>query len=319
MGRTSYRSYKSYKSYRSYPGLSPRPLLNYTFPCASSWSTMSCRLVRGKPRATPPTRAAPREERVRAAFGKLPVGSPRHAGRALAVRRRALPLADRLHDRGARSRITLQSVTHPDDAKNERPLMKRLVSRRARPVPHREAAHGAKRPLRGRASPHRARERHPDLRGRRAAAVDRRSSARAWRSSAPTAWRDHRLERRRARRSSVTRRAEIVGKNRRVLYRDADGWSGKSTGVMRRAAANGWRWTTGACARTGTHFWVRCAHRAVRAWRRQGLRRDDHGAAPIVERLRPSSNARNELEKRGAPRSRCARRSRTWPAAPKRR
>jgi PAS domain S-box-containing protein len=52
-------------------------------------------------------------------------------------------------------------------------------------------------------------------------------------------------------------RDEIVGKNRRVLYRDADSWTGRSTSVMKNVAEGGrmesedWRVT-----RDGKHIWV---------------------------------------------------------------
>jgi len=55
------------------------------------------------------------------------------------------------------------------------------------------------------------------------------------------------------------RRAQIVGKNRRQLYRDADMWGGKPTGTLVSAMAerlemNDWR-----VRADGTPIWVRCA------------------------------------------------------------
>lgn len=54
------------------------------------------------------------------------------------------------------------------------------------------------------------------------------------------------------------RREEIVGKNRRVLYRDPDSWEGKSTSVLKQVADAGrleledWRVT-----KDGRHMWVK--------------------------------------------------------------
>lgn len=56
------------------------------------------------------------------------------------------------------------------------------------------------------------------------------------------------------------RREEVIGKNRRILYRDADGWEGKPTSQLNTVAESGrlefedWR-----VQRDGAHVWVKCA------------------------------------------------------------
>lgn len=56
------------------------------------------------------------------------------------------------------------------------------------------------------------------------------------------------------------RRDEVIGKNRRILYRDADGWEGKPTSQLNSTAESGrlefedWR-----VQRDGGHVWVKCA------------------------------------------------------------
>jgi len=56
------------------------------------------------------------------------------------------------------------------------------------------------------------------------------------------------------------RRDEVIGKNRRILYRDADGWEGKPTSQLNTVADSGrlefedWR-----VQRDGAHVWVKCA------------------------------------------------------------
>jgi len=56
------------------------------------------------------------------------------------------------------------------------------------------------------------------------------------------------------------RRDEVIGKNRRILYRDADGWEGKPTSQLNSTAESGrlefedWR-----VQRDGAHVWVKCA------------------------------------------------------------
>lgn len=56
------------------------------------------------------------------------------------------------------------------------------------------------------------------------------------------------------------RREEVIGKNRRILYRDADGWEGKPTSQLNTVADSGrlefedWR-----VQRDGAHVWVKCA------------------------------------------------------------
>jgi PAS domain S-box-containing protein len=56
------------------------------------------------------------------------------------------------------------------------------------------------------------------------------------------------------------RRDEVIGKNRRILYRDADGWEGKPTSQLNTVADSGrlefedWR-----VQRDGSHVWVKCA------------------------------------------------------------
>lgn len=55
------------------------------------------------------------------------------------------------------------------------------------------------------------------------------------------------------------RRDEVIGKNRRILYRDADGWEGKPTSQLNSTADSGrlefedWR-----VQRDGSHVWVKC-------------------------------------------------------------
>ncbi|HEY4642894.1 MAG TPA: PAS domain S-box protein [Thermoanaerobaculia bacterium] len=56
------------------------------------------------------------------------------------------------------------------------------------------------------------------------------------------------------------RKDEVIGKNRRILYRDADGWEGRPTSQLNSVADTGrlefedWR-----VQRDGAHVWVKCA------------------------------------------------------------
>jgi PAS domain S-box-containing protein len=89
------------------------------------------------------------------------------------------------------------------------------------------------------------------------------------------------------------RASQIVGKNRRVLYRDQDVWAGKGTGTLAAASAepremNDWR-----VRADGTHVWVRCS-----------IARFDHGAKKgYVETIAALADVdttplKTELEKR---------------------
>ena len=92
-------------------------------------------------------------------------------------------------------------------------------------------------------------------------------------------------------------RAEILGKNRRVLYRDADSWAGKSTGVLQNASLHRMEMDDWRVRKDGTHFWVRCTiapfdSAGVKGYVETVMSTADVDSQTGVEPLR------NEIEKR---------------------
>lgn len=214
-------------------------------------------LVR-KPAAASARPAQPREDRLRDVFASLPIGlaATTPDGHWMFVNDRFRALIG--YTRGELARITLHGITHPDDAKEELALMKRLVAgeidryRIEKRIMTKEGRYvtllvattiadglilyaldePAPSPL--------------DALGSVAVILsDNRGTITGWNRGAQELL--------------GYRRSQIIGKNRRQLYRDTDVWSGKSTGALTTASAerqemNDWR-----VRADGTHLWVRCS------------------------------------------------------------
>lgn len=248
-------------------------------------------LVR-KPRATAPKRAMPREDRVRTALANVPMGIAVATpdGHWLFVNERFRALIG--YTTAELGRITLQSVTHPDDAKSERPLMKRLVTgelasyRFEKRLMARNGRYTSFDVLTALANdvfiyvldePQPSVEDH--LPGIAVIRTDERGAITGWSAGAESMFGYH--------------RAEILGKNRRVLYRDADSWAGKSTGVLQNASLHRMEMDDWRVRKDGTHFWVRCTIAPF----------DSAGVKGYVETVMDTAQPnveplRNEIEKR---------------------
>lgn len=248
-------------------------------------------LVRSKP-AVPARRAQPpREERVRGAFAKLPVGLAVATpdGHWLFVNERFRTLIGYTHSELAR--ITLHGVTHPDDARSDLALMKRLA---AREIDHYRiqkrvmAKNGRYRLLEVLTAivedmlVYVVDEPQPsildDINGVAIIRTDSRGVVTGWNAGAEAIF--------------GYSRAEIVGKNRRVLYRDSDGWSGKSTDILNSAAAGKLSMEDWRVRKGGAHIWVHCTLSAF----------ENGGTTGYVETItapsEPLDQLRAELEKR---------------------
>lgn len=212
-------------------------------------------LVR-KPGAVP-KRSVPREDRVRTAFANVPMGIAVAAadGHWLFVNERFRALVG--YTSSELGRITLSGITHADDARAERPLLKRLAS--------------------GEVTSYRIEKRLMTRNGRyrsfdvmtalandvfiyvldepRPSVVDHIPGVAVIRTDARgviTDWSTGAAE------IFGYERAEILGKNRRMLYRDADSWAGKSTGVLHNALSNRMEMDDWRVRKDGSHVWVRC-------------------------------------------------------------
>lgn len=250
-------------------------------------------LVRSKPAAAVPARRAqtPREERVKAAFAKLPVGLAIATpdGHWLFVNERFRHLIGYSHSELAR--ITLHGVTHPDDARSDLAMMKRLA---AREIDHYRiqkrvmAKNGRYRSLEVVTAivddmlVFVVDEPQPSVLdavdGIAIIRTDARGVITGWNAGAEAIF--------------GYARGEIVGKNRRVLYRDSDGWAGKSTDILNHAAEGKLSMEDWRVRKGGAHIWVHCTLTAF----------DQNGVTGYVETItapsEPLDQLRAELEKR---------------------
>jgi PAS domain S-box-containing protein len=213
-------------------------------------------LVR-KPAGVAPKRTPPREDRVKSALANVPMGIAVAAadGHWLFVNERFRMLVG--YTTSELNRITLNSITHPDDARGERALMKRLVSgeltsyRIEKRIMARNGQYRSFDVLTALANeafiyvlddPQPSVVDH--LQGVAVIRTDERGVITGWSAGAEAIF--------------GYERAEILGKNRRVLYRDADSWAGKSTGVLQNAAVHRMEMDDWRVRKDGSHFWVRC-------------------------------------------------------------
>lgn len=100
-------------------------------------------------------------------------------------------------------------------------------------------------------------------------------------------------------------RDEILGKNRRTLYRDADSWDGKSTAVLQNAASDRVEMEDWRVTKDGAHVWIRST---LSPFRPDGTLRGyietitpqaapkAPDAAPVIERLRGEVEKRQRME-----------------------
>lgn len=205
-----------------------------------------------------PGQAQSREERLRSAFSKVPVGLAFATpdGHWLFVNERFRALVG--YTREELARITLHGITHPDDAKPELALMKRLVAGdidRYRIEKRLMAKNGRYRPfevvtaLADDLLIYVVDEPHASvldqIPGVGIIRTDERGTITGWNAGAEAIF--------------GYSRAEIIGRNRRVLYRDADGWAGKSTAVMKHAGSERVEMDDWRVRKDGTHLWVHCA------------------------------------------------------------
>ena len=225
-----------------------------------------------KPGTAPSRRsAAPREERVRAALTSAPVGIAVATldGHWLFVNDRFRALVG--YGREELARLSFNGITHPDDAKKEQPLMKRLLGADI------ESYRIDKR-LMARTGRYRSVEvltalvrdagvlvyvvDEPQPQGPRRAEPDRVFAAvidqlvdvaviRTDDRGVVTGWNAG------AQRIFGYTRDEILGKNRRSLYRDAEAWEGKSTAVLHNAATERVEMEDWRVTKTGGHVWIR--------------------------------------------------------------
>ncbi|MFL6245802.1 MAG: PAS domain S-box protein [Thermoanaerobaculia bacterium] len=248
-------------------------------------------LVR-KPRATTPKRAMPREDRVRTALASLPMGIAVATadGHWLFVNERFRALVG--YTTAELGRITLQSITHADDARGERALMKRLLAgelasyRIEKRLMARNGRYSSFDVLTALAKDvfiYVLDEPQPSvvdhLPGIAVIRTDEHGAITEWSAGAASMF--------------GYQRAEILGKNRRVLYRDADSWAGKSTGVLQNASLHRMEMDDWRVRKDGTHFWVRCTIAPFDTGGVKGYVETVMSTAePTVEPLR------NEIEKR---------------------
>lgn len=231
-------------------------------------------LVR-KPGVAPAKRGAiPREERVRAAIALAPVGIAVATldGNWLFMNERFHALVG--YSREELARVSFNGITHPEDAKKELPLMKRLLGadcdsyRLEKRVMARTGRYRTLEVLTTIArdaavfihivdEPHSqsqsaSRRVEPDRVF--AAVIDQLVDVAVIRTDnhgVITGWNAG------AQRLFGYSRDEIIGKNRRSLYRDADSWEGKSTAVLQNAASQRVEMEDWRVTRDGGHVWIR--------------------------------------------------------------
>ncbi|HYO76429.1 MAG TPA: PAS domain S-box protein [Thermoanaerobaculia bacterium] len=246
-------------------------------------------LVR-KPAASRP--AASREERVRGAFMKAPVGIAFATadGHWLFVNDRFRALIG--YTREELARVTLHGITHPDDAKQELALMKRLVAREVdryrieKRVMSKSGRYRAVEVTTALADDmliYVVDEPQPSildhLAGVAVIRTDSRGTITGWSAGAEAMF--------------GYSRAEIIGKNRRVLYRDADGWAHKPTSALHRAFDERMELDDWRVRKDGTHVWVHCAISPFESGGARGYV-ETVTAPPEVD----TTPLRNEVEKR---------------------
>ena len=227
----------------------------------------------GKPRRD-------RDERLRAGFDAAPVGLAFATtdGHWLNVNERFRVIVG--YTREELARISLDSLTHPEDAKKETAMMRKLMAgdvdsyRLEKRVMDKR---GKYRTLAITATCVRADNGEPEFLvyvaedpapGQREAPRESHDRGMAWivdqlpdiciirtdDRGLITGWNTG------AEKLFGYRRDEIIGKNRRILYRDADGWEGKPTSQLNNVVDTGrlefedWR-----VQRDGSHVWVKCA------------------------------------------------------------
>ena len=224
-------------------------------------------------RKPPSKRAAiPREERVRAAIALAPVGIAVSTldGTWLYVNDRFRALVG--YGREELARISFNGITHPEDAKKELPLMKRLLNADCdsyRIEKRVMARTGRYRMLEILTTIARdaavfvyivdepqtqtpARRVEPDRMF--AAVIDQLVDVAVIRTDTHgviSGWNAG------AQRIFGYSRDEIIGKNRRALYRDVDSWEGKSTAVLQNAASQRVEMEDWRVTRDGGHVWIR--------------------------------------------------------------
>lgn len=246
-------------------------------------------LVR-KPAASRP--AASREERVRNAFLKAPVGIAFATpdGHWLFVNDRFRALVG--YTREELARVTLHGVTHPADAKQELALMKRLVARevdRYRIEKRVMGKNGRYRNLEVTTALadglliYVLDEPQPsvldELSGVAVIRTDNRGVITGWNAGAESMF--------------GYSRAEILGRNRRVLYREADGWAHKPTSTLHRATEERMELDDWRVRKDGKAVWVHCS---IAPFESAGVRGfvETVTAPPEVD----TTPLRNELDKR---------------------
>ncbi len=198
-----------------------------------------------------------REDRLREVFGKIPVGiaATTHDGHWMFVNDRFRALIG--YTRGELARITLHGITHPDDAKEELALMKRLVAREMdryrieKRIMAKDGRYVTMHVVTALADDlviYVVDEPAPSLLDALGSVAvilsDEKGTITGWNAGAQALL--------------GYRRAQIIGRNRRQLYRDEDVWAGRATGALVSAAVaqaemNDWR-----VRADGTHVWVRC-------------------------------------------------------------
>jgi PAS domain S-box-containing protein len=247
-------------------------------------------LVRKPPAAARP--AQPRDDRFRELFAKTPVGIAvtTSDGNWLSVNDRFRALIG--YTRAELARITLHGITHPDDAKDELALMKRLVAREldryaiekrvmtksgeyvtlhvVTALADELVIYVVDEPM------------HSVLDSLGSVAVilsDEKGNITGWNAGARALF--------------GYRRSQIVGKSRRVLYRDQDVWAGKGTGTLANASIepremNDWRVRS-----DGSHVWVRCSIARFESGGKKGYVETITGLADV-----DTTPLKTELEKR---------------------
>ena len=207
--------------------------------------------------ATKSSRAASREERLFAAILKAPaaIAFATIDGHWLLVNDRFLELIG--YTRNELARLSFHGLTHADDAAREFAMMKRLLggeieSYRIEKRVMQKSGRYTEIPVT--TSIARAEElvihvvdgpRPPsaeDLIDAAVIHVDERGVITGWNAAAE--------------RMLGYKRDEVIGLNRRVLYRDTDNWAGRSTGVLREAVGRRVEMEDWRVTKDGAHIWV---------------------------------------------------------------